>query len=76
MSTNGHRELDETVTQYIHPDFLKKIRKDVLAKMVEKNTIIELRCYPLSPVCFFKVYHYDLEMAVDEALNHLTMVLN
>ena len=37
-------------------------------KIIELNTIVELQFYPDSPIGFYKIYHYDIEMAVDDAI--------
>ena len=40
-------------------------------KMVETDTVIEIAAYADTPVGFFSVYHYDLEMALDEILKEI-----
>ena len=47
---------------------MEDISKEVYEKMIELNTIIELQFYPDTPIGSYKIYHYDLEMAIDEAL--------
>ena len=47
------------------------IESDVLNKMIETNTMIELQFYPDTPIGFYKIYHYDLEQAIDIALNSI-----
>lgn len=36
--------------------------------MKDFDTIIEIHFYPDTPVGFYKIFHYDLDMAIDEAL--------
>ena len=50
---------------------MEDIESDVYEKMKELNTIVELQYYPDTPVGFYKVYHYDIEKAIDEALSSL-----
>jgi hypothetical protein len=57
----------------INEEDLEDIDKDVYEKMKELNTIIELQYYPDTPIGFYKVYHYDLQMAIDEALSSLNV---
>ena len=45
------------------------ISKDVLQKMIEKDTIIELTFYPDTPVGSYIIYGYDLDLVLDEAIN-------
>ena len=78
LTVNPHRDYYETVEQHfksnpINEEDLKDIDKDVYEKMKETNTIIELQYYPNTPIGFYKVYHYDLEMAIDEALSSLNV---
>jgi len=72
LNINTHRDSYETVEQYFE-DIIRKedfedIPSDLLDKMKELDTIIELQFYPDSPVGFYTVYHYDLESAIDIAL--------
>ena len=78
LTVNLHRDYYETVEQHfksnpINEEDLEDIDKDVYEKMKETNTIIELQYYPDTPIGFYKVYHYDLEMAIDEALSSLNV---
>lgn len=78
LKVNSHRDYNETVEQYFksYPSYeedLENIDKDVYEKMKEINTIIELQYYPDTSIGFYKVYHYDLEMAIDIALSSLNI---
>lgn len=44
------------------------IEDDVRAKMIELDSIINVTFYPNTPVGSYDIYHYDLEMALDIAL--------
>lgn len=73
ISINEHRDYHETVEQYFNSHFLddsylEDIDEDVFKKMKETNTIVDLHYYPDSSNGFYKIFHYDLEMAIDEAL--------
>lgn len=78
LSVNEHRDYYETVEEHFksHPyiEDLEDIDKDVYDRMKESNTIIELQYYSDTPVGSYKVYHYDLDLAVDEALASLNLV--
>jgi hypothetical protein len=47
------------------------LSEEIANKMIEHNTIIDLQFYPNTPIGFYSIYHYDLEMALDEALEIL-----
>lgn len=51
-------------------DMLKEheIEVGVLNKMIELNTIVEVQCYPSTPVGFFTVFHYDVDEAIKTAM--------
>ncbi len=72
LTVNCHRDIGDTVKAYFTLPWLEEalldIEPEVFNKMVELNTVVELQFYPDSSVGFYKVYHYDVEMAVDEAL--------
>lgn len=71
VTVNAHRDFYQTVEQYMSDfeDEIQDIPSDVYVKMKELDTIIELQWYPNTPVGFYIIYHYDLEMALDEALS-------
>jgi hypothetical protein len=74
LSVNKHRDYHETVEQYfIKNKYLEDVDKDVFEKMKELNTIIELHYYPDTPIGFYNIFHYDLQMAIDEALHSLNI---
>ena len=72
LTVNDHRDVYETAAQALEnleismPDI--EITPDVRAKIIETDTLIDLHFYPDTPVGFYKVLHYDLDAALDEAL--------
>ena len=60
-----------TCESYTNPELLEEIGEDVYQRMVETDTIIEIQFYPDTPVGFYRVYHYDLEKAIEIALETL-----
>lgn len=74
LTVNDHRDVYQTAKQAIED--LESMGHtvdddDVRAKMIELDTIVDLHFYPDTPVGFYKVLHYDLEMALDIALDAL-----
>jgi len=48
-----------------------QIDDDVRQKMIETDTIVDLQFYHDNPIVSYKIYHYDLETALDLALSCL-----
>jgi hypothetical protein len=76
ITANNHRDYYQSVEDYIKEIEAMQndlnIPADVLRRMIETNTVIELQFYPNTPVSFYIIYHYSLDIAIDEALNSLT----
>ena len=73
VNINSHKDSYETVSEYFNSDSLNKAEKEeikegIYFKMQQMDTIIEVQFYPNTPITFYKVYHYDLETAISEAL--------
>lgn len=73
LTINSHRDYYETVEQHfksnpINEEYLEDIDSDIYDKMKETDTIIELQIYPDTPIGYYKIYHNDLELAINEAL--------
>lgn len=72
LEFNPHREVCETVAQYFSKfgsfgsaSLASEIGPDVLGVMLAKETIVHLRVYPRTHVCF---YHFSLDAVLDKAL--------
>lgn len=75
LTINDHRDIYKPAAEAL--DDLAAcgfddIAPEVRQKMIETDTIIDLHFYPDTPVGFYKVLHYDLDAALDEALACLT----
>jgi hypothetical protein len=75
VSVNEHRDVYQTAQQRILEwrDECQDsdIPAEVLNTMIERNTIVEVQFYPDTPIGFYRVRHYDLESALDIALDGL-----
>jgi len=71
VEINQHKNYYEKVEDNIFDDDKEDIPNDVLNKMIELDTIVRVQFYPNTPVGCYVIYHYDLEEALDEALNIL-----
>lgn len=84
LSVNEHRDYYMTTEQRIKElrEIVEQYEGDVdeelhhAPKMIETDTVIDLQFYPKNPVSSYSIYHYDLEMALDEALAILTTDMN
>lgn len=63
-------EYFEELSECMEDDFREEIDKEVYDRMKELDTIVELRFYPHTPIGVVVIYHYDLDMALDKALNY------
>ncbi len=70
VGINCHKDVYESVAQHINGD-IDEIDTGVLSKMIELDTVIEIRFYPDTPIGFYTVYHYDLDIALDKCLSIL-----
>jgi hypothetical protein len=78
ITFNEHTTNYQTVEQYldatgpigIDMDDLE-LPPDIAAEMVKRDKVVEVQFYDRNPVGFYKVAHYDVETAVDQALEVL-----
>jgi hypothetical protein len=75
ISVNPHRDQYQSVIDwfndnvfYCDGDAKTEITEDVMHGMIVENTIIKIQFYPDTPIGFYRVFHYDLEIAIDAAL--------
>ncbi len=75
IQVNAHRDMYITAKDKIEEIGKQECRPnipiDILKKMIETNTVIELQFYPDTLIGSYTVYHYDLEAALDLALELL-----
>ena len=75
IEINQHKQNYQSVEQYIterlswnNETVEEEIGIAVYDKMVETNTIIELQVYPDTPIGFYRIWHYDVEIAIERYL--------
>ena len=69
---NNHKSCYESVSKYLaNYDHLDEDDLKHLDKMIDNDTIIELIFYPDTPVGNYTIFHYNIDMALDEALEIL-----
>jgi len=73
IEINDHKSVYTSVAEHMneHPacEFLHEIEPDVLQKMIDTDTVIDIQFYPDTPIGFYKIYHYDIDMAIDMAID-------
>jgi len=69
ISVNDHKDYYESVEQHINEEEREDIEKDVFDEMAKRDTVVKVQVYPHTPIGFFVVYHYDIDKAVDIALD-------
>ena len=68
ISVNTHKIYYVSVGLYIDKD-VKYIDSDIFNEMVKRDTIVIVQVYPDTPIGSYTIYHYDIDKAVDMALN-------
>lgn len=82
VTVNDHRDYYQTVEDWLKERIDREladgdeitpeeITPEKKAKMIETDTIVCVHFYPNTPVGFNLVYHYDVDMAITEALESL-----
>jgi len=70
IEVNNHRDYYETIDVNTLDEDREGICDDIWNKMIELDMCIRIQVYPNSPVSFFVIYHYDMEKAIDIALEY------
>jgi hypothetical protein len=65
---NNHLTCRLSIPKYLESVSADILDSDVYNKMLHTRSLIEIICYPNNSVGSFTVYHYDIELAIDEAL--------
>jgi hypothetical protein len=69
ITINDHRDVYDTVDEYITDEDKEDIDNEVFQEMVKRNTIVRIQFYPRTPINFCVIYHYDIDEAINIALN-------
>lgn len=73
LEINHHTLFYDTVTERIK-ELREGMRQEgisdvIVQRMIETNTVIELSFYPDTPIGSYTLFHYDLDMILEEAVN-------
>lgn len=69
VSVNEHRDLYQTVLDTIPEQELEDIAPAVLEEMKRTDTMVSVDFYPNTPIGFYRIYHCELEKALEMALS-------
>lgn len=66
---NDHKSSSTSIDFYVendtHNDY---IHTSIRNKIIELDTIIQINFYPRTAWTFYTVWHYDIDLAIDEAI--------
>jgi len=67
---NENRNMYQSVDEYIqnNANVGLEVDPEIAKKIIETDSIVELHFYPQTPVGFYHITHYNLDMAIDEAM--------
>jgi len=66
---NSHKPFHQTIEDYLNDRVsFSDVELEVYSGIIERQNVVEISCYPENSVSYFTVYHYDIELAIDEAL--------
>lgn len=72
LAVNDHRDYYQTAEESLGELACREcpphISDEVRQKMIELDTVVHVQFYPDTPIGSYSIYHYDLDMALDEAL--------
>lgn len=69
---NGYRNAYESVEngiKTIETKIEEPLELETISGMIETQNIIEIDCYPFTPISSITVYHYDIDLAIEESYN-------
>jgi len=69
ISVNDHKDNYESVDEYIDEEDREDIEKEVFDEMVKRDVIVRVYAHPHNPIGFFVITHYDIDKAVNIALD-------
>ncbi len=75
ITVNKHRDYSQSVEYYIKErsfideELIEEINWEVYEEMKKTNTIIEIQVYPDTPIGSYRLFHYDIDKAIDIMLS-------
>ncbi len=76
LTINANRDYYESINEYLALRFdSDDIDPEIMAECIKNNQLVELHIYPTTPVGFYKFYHHDLSLCIDEAFDTICEAL-
>ena len=75
ITVNQHRDYYQSVEEHIEEqalideELIDEIGKEVYEEMKKTNTIIKIQAYPDTPIGSYRLFHYDIDKAIDIMLS-------
>lgn len=72
IDINSYRDAYESVSDWIANTEIQleePIEIDIKNGMKKTQNIIEINCYPFTPISSITIYHYDIDMAIDQMID-------
>jgi hypothetical protein len=71
IEINEHKNYYETIEQHLASYDVNGLNSEIFVKMVELDSCIRIQVYPETPIGFITIYHYDLEQAINLAIEEI-----
>jgi hypothetical protein len=70
---SNYQSLEDYIQDEIHSGRLDndEINQEILKTMKENDRMVMIQIYPTTPVGFFRIYHHDIDLAIEQALKGL-----
>ena len=72
ININDYRNAYESVENAINTIetiIEEPLEPETISGMIETKNVIEIHCYPFTPISSITVYHYNIELAIEEMIN-------
>ena len=78
LDVNWHRNEYKTieqalewVTYLLDTQGNEPLAPEIIAGMRATGNIVHLQCYPRTPICFYSIWHFDLDTAIALAVEEI-----
>lgn len=73
ITINYHKDFYQSVGDYLgdgkNPFDTCRFNGAKMSKMEELDTIVYIQAYPSTPVGYYELYHYDIDLAIEEMID-------
>lgn len=72
IDINSYRDAYESVQDGINTierEIKEPLELNIVQGMKETQNIIEIHCYPFTPISSITIYHYDIDMAIEQMID-------